>query len=177
MTTATTAHAADEKAIFAGGCFWCMESDLQELPGVKAVTSGYTGGSKTNPTYQDLGDHAEAVEVIYDPAIISYEKLLESYWDNIDPTDAGGQFFDRGSHYRTAIFVANDTQRTAAEASKQARQKKLEKPIVTTIEAATTFYPAEDYHQDYYKTNPVHYNAYKTGSRRKETLKQIWGKK
>lgn len=172
--SATSASAATEKAIFAGGCFWCMEAELQELEGVITVTSGYTGGETPNPTYDNMHAHIEAVQVEFDPSRISYEKLLESYWDNIDPTDAGGQFYDRGSHYRTAIFVANDAQRAAAEASKKTRQARLDKPIVTTIENAMPFYPAEAYHQDYYQKNPAHYNAYKQGSQRKETLKKIW---
>lgn len=175
-------HAEESKAtaIFAGGCFWCMESELQELDGVYSVTSGYTGGHVDNPTYEATGTgntgHAEAVEVIYDPAKISYEKLLDAFWSNIDPTDAGGQFYDRGSQYRTGIFYMNDEQKQLAEASKTEKEKQLGQPIVTEITKASTFYPAEAYHQDYYKTNPTHYNAYKTGSRRKETLQEIWGK-
>ena len=168
-------------AIFAGGCFWCIESELQELDGVLEVTSGYTGGHEANPTYKSTSEgdtgHAEAVEVIYDPARISYATLLEAFWSNIDPTDAGGQFFDRGSQYRTAIFYMNDEQQKLAEASKTEKEKQLGQPIATEIAKASIFYPAEEYHQDYYKTNPVHYNAYKKGSRRKETLETIWGTK
>lgn len=176
MTTlhVAPAFAATEKAIFAGGCFWCIEAELQELEGVISVVSGYTGGTTKNATYQAMGDHREAVEVVFDPAKIPYEKLLESFWDNIDPTDDGGQFYDRGSHYHTAIFYANEQQKTLAEASKMARQKRLKDPIVTPILPATAFYPAEDHHQDFYQTNPEHYNRYKTGSGRKETLKKIW---
>ncbi len=178
MTTlaANPAAAGTEKAVFAGGCFWCMEAELQELEGVASVTSGYTGGTTKNATYQSMGDHREAVEVVFDPAKISYEKLLESFWDNIDPTDAGGQFYDRGSHYHTAIFYANDVQKKLAEASKIDRQKRLEDPIVTEILPATVFYVAEANHQDFYKTNPDHYNSYKKGSGRKEKLKKLWKK-
>lgn len=173
------AYAENEAtAVFAGGCFWCMEAELQEVEGVKAVTSGYTGGHTKDPTYHETGTgatgHAEAVEVVYDPSVVSYEKLLEVFWDNIDPTDASGQFYDRGSQYRTAIFYHTDEEKAFAEASKAERQKRLNQPIVTEIVKVSTFYPAESYHQDYYKTNSTHYNAYKSGSRRKETLKKIW---
>ncbi len=177
MTTA--AHADDTKAIFAGGCFWCIEAELQELDGVKEVVSGYTGGNTANPTYQEVSSgqtgHYEAVEVHYDSSIIGYERLLEVFWDNIDPTDAGGQMFDRGPHYRTAIFYLNEAQQRIAEDSRAHRQDRLEQPIVTEILPAKPFYRAETYHQDYYQTNPDHYNAYKQGSRREETLKRVWG--
>ncbi|MCI5050103.1 MAG: peptide-methionine (S)-S-oxide reductase MsrA [Rickettsiales bacterium] len=166
------------RAIFAGGCFWCIEAELQELNGINSVTSGYTDGHVKNPTYQAVGTgksgHTEAVEVLYDESKISYERLLEVFWDNIDPTDAGGQFYDRGSQYRTGIYYVNETQRELAEESKAKRQAVLDKPIVTEIKAATIFYPAEEYHQDYYKKKPTHYNSYKKGSRRKETLDAIW---
>lgn len=176
------AHAEEDhlaRALFAGGCFWCIEAELQELEGVKSVTSGYTGGELENPTYEAIsrGDtgHAEAVEVIYDPDIISYEQLLTIYWSNIDPTDPGGQFYDRGDQYRTEIFYLDDTQKLAAETSKMRLQGTLDKPIVTEITQAGPFYPAEDYHQDYYQTNPLRYKAYKQGSRREETLERVWG--
>jgi peptide-methionine (S)-S-oxide reductase len=164
-----------EKAIFAGGCFWCMESEFEQQKGVLAVVSGYTGGTLPNPTYEHHKGHVEAVEVEYDPAQVDYPTLLSIYWSNIDPTDAGGQFFDRGDSYKTTIFVKNDAERAQAEASKQKAAAKLAKPVMTEILPATTFYPAEDYHQDYYKKNPTHYNAYKKGSGREQTLKGVWG--
>lgn len=168
------AEAHEQVAIFAGGCFWCIESELQETEGVRSVVSGYTGGTSENPTYHSIGDHAEAVEVIYDPALVSYEKLLKVFWSNIDPTDEGGQFYDRGTQYRTAIFVRDDAQADAAKASLKERQKKLDEPIVTAVLPATTFYPAEEYHQDYYLKEPGAYNAYKNGSRRETTLDKVW---
>lgn len=161
-------------AIFAGGCFWCIESELEELEGVRSVLSGYTGGTTPDPDYRNMGDHAEAVEVIYDPTAVSYEKLLKVFWSNIDPTDEGGQFFDRGQQYRTAIFVLDDEQRALAQASLEKNNARLDKPIVTAILPATTFYPAEEYHQDYYLKEPERYEAYKKGSRREETLDKIW---
>lgn len=167
-------EAHEETAIFAGGCFWCIESELQELPGVRSVISGYTGGTTPDPSYKAMGDHAEAVEVIYDPGQVSYDKLLRVFWSNIDPTDEGGQFFDRGSQYRTAIFVRDEAQRVAALASLEARQARLGQRIVTPVLAATAFYPAEDYHQDYYLKQPDRYEAYKKGSRREETLERVW---
>ncbi|MEQ9505660.1 MAG: peptide-methionine (S)-S-oxide reductase MsrA [Hyphomonas sp.] len=162
-------------AVFAGGCFWCIESELEELDGVRSVLSGYTGGTTPDPHYGKMGDHAEAVEVIYDPQTVSYDKLLKVFWSNIDPTDEGGQFFDRGQQYRTAIFVLDDEQRALAEASLERNNARVGKPIVTAILPATTFYPAEEYHQDYYLKQPERYEAYKKGSRREETLGKIWG--
>lgn len=170
------AQANEARAMFAGGCFWCIEAELEALDGVQSVTSGYTGGKEKDPNYKQMGSHVEAVEVVYDPDVITYERLLEAYWDNIDPTDPGGQFFDRGEQYRTVIFYLDEEQKQQAEASRANRQKRLVKQIVTTIEPAGIFYPAEEYHQDYYKTNPDQYNAYKRGSRRKETLEKVWGK-
>lgn len=174
-STATT-----QRAIFAGGCFWCMEAEFAQTEGVQSVTSGYIGGRVDNPTYEAVSTgmtgHAEAVEIVFDPAKVSYEKLLGIFWGNIDPTDEVGQFADRGSQYRTGIFYLNDAQRTQAEASKKAIAEKLKKPIYTEITAAGEFYPAEDYHQDYYKKNPVRYNAYKYGSGRVSTLKKLWDK-
>ncbi|NBX73458.1 MAG: peptide-methionine (S)-S-oxide reductase [Alphaproteobacteria bacterium] len=177
------AHAATEKAIFAGGCFWCIEAELEKLPGVLGVVSGYTGGREENPTYDQVSSkktsHIEAVEVTFDPAQIPYARLLEAFWDNIDPTDDGGQFYDRGQQYTTAIFYMNEAQKNLAENSKAAKEEKIfrlwGKKIATAIRPATTFYAAEDYHQNYYQTNPTHYNAYKTGSGREEKLKKIWG--
>lgn len=168
------AAAHEEIAIFAGGCFWCIEAELEEVPGVRTVLSGYTGGTTPDPTYRNMGDHAEAVEVIYDPATVSYEQLLEVFWSNIDPFDEGGQFYDRGSQYRTAIFVLDEAQKAAATASLEANAKRLKQPIVTAVLPATAFYPAEEYHQDYYLKEPERYEAYKKGSRREETLKEIW---
>jgi methionine-S-sulfoxide reductase len=170
---------ATEKAIFAGGCFWCMQSEFSGTEGVVSVTSGYTGGTVKNPTYEQVSSgmtgHAESIEVVYDPAKVTYEKLLKIYWGNIDPTDQGGQFADRGTQYRTAIFYTTDAQRQQAEASKKQVEEKLKATIYTEITKASEFYPAEEYHQDYAKKNPVHYNAYKYGSGRVSRLKELWG--
>jgi methionine-S-sulfoxide reductase len=169
------------RAIFAGGCFWCMEPPFEKLGGVISVTSGYTGGEKKNPTYEEVSaggtGHAEAVQIIYDPKKVDYETLLEVFWQNIDPTDGGGQFVDRGSQYRSAIFILDGTQKRLAEESKErlARSGRFAAPIVTEIGAATTFYPAEEYHQDYYKKNPVRYKYYRWGSGRDQFLDRIWG--
>jgi peptide methionine sulfoxide reductase msrA/msrB len=170
-----------EIATFAGGCFWCMEAPFEELDGVSDVVAGYTGGTTRNPTYQEVcaggTGHAEAIQVFYDPAALSYEKLLEVFWRNIDPTDGGGSFVDRGSQYRTAIFYSNDEQKRLAEKSKQEliESKKFKKPIVTAIEKLTTFYDAEDYHQDYYKKNPFRYKEYRYGSGRDQFIQKTWG--
>jgi len=173
-------NARAQRAIFAGGCFWCMQAEFEGTEGVASVTSGYTGGSVKNPTYEQVSGgttgHAEAIEVVYNPAKVAYVKLLDIYWGDIDPTDAGGQFYDRGSQYRTAIFYTTEEQHRLAESSKQKMQEKLKKPIATEIVPAAEFYPAEDYHQDYYKKNPIRYNAYKMGSGREEKLKEIWDK-
>ncbi|MBY9065863.1 peptide-methionine (S)-S-oxide reductase MsrA [Hyphomonas sp. WL0036] len=168
------AAAHEEVAIFAGGCFWCIEAELEEVPGVRTVISGYTGGTTPDPTYKRMGDHAEAVEVIYDPAKVTYPQLLEVFWSNIDPTDEGGQFYDRGSQYRTAIYVLDETQANAARASLEANAKRLKQPIATAVLPATEFYPAEDYHQDYYLKEPGRYEAYKKASGREKTLKEVW---
>ncbi len=169
-----------ETAIFAGGCFWCMEPPFDAAEGVVKTTVGYTGGKVENPTYEQVVSkttgHYEAIEVVYDPARTSYEKLLGIFWENIDPADAGGQFADRGQSYHTAIFYRDEAQKLAAEASKAAVAKKLGQPIATAIIAASAFYPAEDYHQEYYKKNAVHYNAYKYGSGRPARLQEIWGR-
>jgi peptide-methionine (S)-S-oxide reductase len=168
-------------ATFAGGCFWCMEPPFDELPGVTATISGYTGGSKANPTYQEVSagttGHAEAVQVIYDPKKVTYEKLLEVFWHNIDPTVKDRQFCDGGTQYRTAIFYNDGAQRSAAEASMAAleKSKPFKEPIVTQIVMAGAFYPAEEYHQDYYKKNPVRYQLYRSGCGRDARLKQLWG--
>ena len=180
MSVPAHANAKEAKAIFAGGCFWCMESEFQEENGISSVVSGYTGGKEENPTYAQVSahktSHVEAVEVTYDPSKVSYARLLDIYWGNIDPTDAGGQFYDRGAQYATVIFYANEEEKKPAEASKEKVEKKLGKKVATRIEPVQTFYPAEDEHQDYYKTNPGHYNRYVTGSGRKEKLKDIWDK-
>ena len=172
---------ATATAVFAGGCFWCMEPPYDALPGVVASTSGYTGGQKLNPTYQEVsaGDtgHIEAVQITYDPKQISYEKLLEVFWRNVDPLDQGGQFCDRGSTYTTAIFVQNEEERKTAELSKTAIEKRLGKTVVTVIRPAATFYAAEDYHQDYYVKNPVRYKYYRYRCGRDQRLEQLWGKK
>lgn len=184
-TTLNKQYSADEieSAVFAGGCFWCMESAFERVDGVISVESGYTGGHKANPTYREVTSkttgHVEAVRVIYVPARISYNDLLEVFWRSVDPTDAGGQFSDRGSSYESAIFVANDEERQLAEASKANLGKAglFKKPIVTPILDADTFYLAEDYHQDYYKTNASHYNRYANGSGRTRFINRTWGDK
>jgi peptide-methionine (S)-S-oxide reductase len=168
-------------ATFAGGCFWCMEPPYDKLEGVLATISGYIGGSKADPTYEEVSaggtGHAEAVQVTYDPAKVSYEELLEVFWRNVDPLDAGGQFCDRGDQYRTGIFVHDQEQQHLAEASKQALEEsgRFEQPIVTEIVAAGAFYPAEDYHQDYYEKNPLRYNFYRWNCGRDARLEQLWG--
>ncbi len=169
------------KATFAGGCFWCVESDFDKVEGVVSTTSGYIGGKVTNPTYSQVSaggtGHTEAVEIVYDPRKVSYERLLEVFWVNVDPTVKDRQFCDVGSQYRTGIFVHDEAQRRAAEASKAAveRSKPFKAPIVTPIETATTFYPAEEYHQDYYKKNPIRYTFYRTGCGRDARLRELWG--
>lgn len=168
-------------AIFAGGCFWCMEAPFEELEGVSEVVSGYTGGSEVNPTYQQVGSgrtgHTEAVRVYYDPNEISYERLLEVFWHSMDPTDANGQFADRGSQYRPAIFYVNDAQKDAAEASKRELDENgpFNEPIVVPIQPATAFYVAEAYHQNYYRTNTAHYTRYKRLSGRTGFIESTWG--
>lgn len=170
-----------DKATFAGGCFWCMVPPFEKLSGVVSVTSGYTGGQKKNPTYEEVSSgstgHAESVQVVYDPAKITYSKLLEVYWHNVDPTQSNGQFCDLGNQYRTAIFYHDDTQKQLAEKSKADIEKsgQLKAPIVTQIVPATEFYAAEEYHQDFYKKNPVRYTSYRMGCGRDRRLEQIWG--
>ncbi|MGB2661200.1 MAG: peptide-methionine (R)-S-oxide reductase MsrB [Candidatus Omnitrophota bacterium] len=173
----------NEKALFAGGCFWCMEPPFENLEGVTEVASGYTGGETKAPTYEEVSSgstgHYEAVQIIYDPSKVTYEKLLEVFWMNIDPTDPGGQFTDRGSQYKTAIFYYNEQQRKLAEESKKRLEDlgKFSRPIETQILEAAEFYEAENYHQDYHIKEPVHYNAYKKGSGRENYLKRMWGKR
>jgi peptide methionine sulfoxide reductase msrA/msrB len=183
MTDAATDKTAArtlEKATFAGGCFWCMEPPFEKLEGVKEVISGYTGGQKKNPAYEEVSSggtgHLEAVEVVYDPAVVTYERLLDVFWRNIDPTDPGGQFVDRGSQYRSAIFYHSEQQKRLAEASKQKLAKSgiFAKPIVTEIIPASVFYRAEDYHQDYYKKSSIKYKIYRFNSGRDQFLEKTW---
>lgn len=172
-----------QKAIFAGGCFWCMEAPFEEIPGVVAVISGYTGGSRANPTYEQVSTgasgHVEAIQVYYDPKKVSYDKLLEVFWRNVDPTDPDGQFVDQGSQYKTGIYYYDEEQKKLAEESKKklAASGKYSSPLVTPILAAAPFYKAEDYHQGYYKTHPFQYRAYKMNSGRVQFIEKIWGKK
>ena len=165
-------------ATFAGGCFWCEEAVFDHVPGVVSVVSGYTGGTKKDPTYHEVGSgttgHAEAVEVVYDPKVVSYEKLLDVFWKNHDPLAKDRQFCDRGNLYRPGIFYHNEEQRALAEATKKQHQARFKQPIQTEITAATTFYKAEDYHQDYYKKNPLRYKYYRTGCGRDQRLEQLW---
>jgi len=176
----STQGAKYETAIFAGGCFWCMESPFEKQAGVKDVVSGYTDGHTKNPTYENYaqGGHVEVVRVVYDPAVVSYETLLDIFWRQINPTDPGGQFVDRGPQYRSAIFYLSDAQKAAAEKSKKelAASGRFTKPIVTEISKASTFYDAEDYHQDYYKKNPIRYHFYRGRSGRDDFLDEAWGK-
>ncbi len=170
----------EERAIFAGGCFWCMEPPFEKLEGVIDVVSGFTGGVLENPTYQQVvsGDsgHLEAVEIRYDPARIDYRTLVETFWRQIDPTDDGGSFVDRGSQYRSAIFVIDESQRRIAEESRQQLEQsgQFQRPVVTRILSAQTFYPAEDYHQDFYRTNFRHYQRYRAGSGRDQFIAEHW---
>ncbi|MEK5381276.1 peptide-methionine (S)-S-oxide reductase MsrA [Niallia sp. FSL W8-0635] len=169
-----------EKATFAGGCFWCMVSPFEEQPGIGGIVSGYSGGHVENPTYEQVKTgttgHFEVVEITFDPEVFPYERLLELFWQQIDPTDPDGQFQDRGPQYRTAIFYHNNKQKVLAEKSKQAMAEsgKFKKPIVTIIEPAATFYPAEDYHQDYHKKNKTHYKEDREKSGRDEFIKEHW---
>lgn len=167
-------------ATFAGGCFWCTESDFDHVKGVISTTSGYAGGKLSNPTYEQVSGggtgHAEAVLVIYDPSKVSYKQLLTYYWHSVDPTVKDRQFCDSGNQYRTVIFVNNDEERKLAEASKKEVEAELKKPIYTQIAAAGTFYPAEEYHQDFYKKNPAKYKFYRWNCGRDQRLEQIWGK-
>lgn len=170
------------RATFAGGCFWCMESDFEKLEGVTDVVSGFTGGTLKNPTYNgNHSGHYEAVVVTYDPAKVSYQQLLDHYWVNIDPFDDGGQFCDRGHSYLAAIFVADEVQRKSAEASKREVVRMFpDQAVITPILAASTFYPIkgeESYHQDFYKKSPVRYKYYRWGCGRDQRLKEIWGDK
>lgn len=170
------------KAYFAGGCFWCMEEAFEKVEGVVSVVSGYMGGTAANPTYEEVSagrtGHAESVEVIYDPTKVTYQKLLDAFWHNVDPLTPNAQFCDHGSQYRSAIFYSTEEEKRLAEESKSAIEqvKKFPAPIVTQLAPAATFYPAEDYHQDYYKKNPLRYKYYKYGCGRANRLEALWGK-
>jgi peptide-methionine (S)-S-oxide reductase len=167
------------RATFAGGCFWCMEPPFDKLDGVVSTTSGYTAGRTANPTYEQVSTgttgHTEAVEIVYDPRKVTYAQLLDVFWRNIDPLTADRQFCDVGSQYRAGIFAHDETQRRLAEESKRAVAQRLRKPVVTEIADASKFWPAEEYHQDYYKKNPVRYNLYRAGCGRDKRLEVIWG--
>jgi peptide methionine sulfoxide reductase msrA/msrB len=177
-----TPPAGTRTAVFAGGCFWCTESDFEKVPGVIDAVSGYTGGHVANPSYEEVSSggtgHVEAVKVIYDPTKVTYAQLLDWFWRHVDPTDAGGQFVDRGSQYRSVIFYADEEQHLLAEASRKnlAASGRFSKPIVTEIRPLGPFYPAEDFHQNYYKKNPVRYHYYRWNSGRDQFLERIWGK-
>ena len=168
-------------ATFAGGCFWCVEADFDKVDGVISTTSGYTGGRVANPTYQQVSaggtGHTEAVKVVYDPAKVTYEKLLDVFWHNHDPLAKNAQFCDHGEQYRAGIFYHDDEQRRLAEASRQAVQKRFKEPVQTEISPAGAFYVAEDYHQDFYQKNPVRYRFYRFNCGRDKRLEQLWGKK
>ena len=169
-------------ATFAGGCFWCVESDFDKVPGVVETISGYTGGTVANPDYKQVTrggtGHREAVQIRYDPKQVSYDRLLHIFWRSVDPTDGGGQFCDRGESYQSAIFAGNEEERRLAEASKEALEQSmvLDSPVVTPIERAGEFYPAEDYHQDYYTKNPVRYRFYRFSCGRDSRVQQVWGR-
>jgi len=175
----TAAPSADGVAVFAGGCFWCMEPPFDAVPGVISTTSGYTGGRLANPRYDEVSaggtGHAESVEIRYDPAQVSYQKLLDVFWHNIDPFAKDRQFCDRGDQYRGAIFYADDEQKQLAEDSKRMLEAKFGRRIETKIERARRFYSAEGYHQDYYKKNPIRYKFYRYNCGRDQRLKEIWG--
>lgn len=179
LRTQTEPEEGQAQAYFAGGCFWCMEGPFESLPGVFNVISGYTDGDVINPTYEQVSSgttgHSEGVRVIYDPAVISYAELLEVFWHNVDPTDAGGQFCDRGNQYRTGVYVQNEEERRLAEASKAAAAAVLGEEIVTPITDATPFYDAEDYHQNFYVTHPARYTGYRSGCGRDRRLQSLWG--
>ncbi len=176
------ADTAPTKAYFAGGCFWCMEEVFEKVDGVLFATSGYMGGTVSNPTYEEVSagrtGHAESVEVVYDPAKVSYQKLLDAFWRNVDPITPNAQFCDHGNQYRSAIFFRTDEEKRASDTSKQAieQSRQFKEPIVTQIVMAPQFYPAEEYHQDFYKKNPIRYKLYKYNCGRAQRLEELWGK-
>jgi peptide-methionine (S)-S-oxide reductase len=176
---AAAQNAPTQKAVFAGGCFWCTESDFDKVPGVLSTTSGYIGGKTANPTYNQISaggtGHAEAVEVVYDPGKVSYQQLLDYYWRTVDPLAKDAQFCDRGDQYRTAIFTFGEEQMRLAQASKKKIEAELKRKVFTEIAAAGTFFPAEDYHQDFYQKNPVKYKFYRWNCGRDQRLEQLWG--
>ena len=178
--TGLQAQPKTETALFAGGCFWCMTPPFEKLKGVLKVTAGYADGRGENPTYEDYADkgYTESVKILYDPAQISYAQLVDVFWRQINPTDEQGQFVDRGPQYRADIFYLDEAQRKTAEKSKAALGKSglYDKPILTPVKKFTNFYPAEDYHQDFYKKNPIHYDLYHANSSRDEYLDGVWGK-
>ena len=175
------ATAGQAEAIFAGGCFWCMEPPFDKLDGVISTTSGYTSGMRVNPTYEEVSagktGHTEALKIVYDPSKITYERLLQVFWRNHDPLTANAQFCDKGSQYRAGIYYSSDEEKRLAESTKAAiaQSGRFKQPIVTEIVAATAFYPAEDYHQDYYVKNPIKYKYYSTSCGRARRLKELWG--
>lgn len=172
-------EAGQAEAVFAGGCFWCMESSFEQLPGVLAVESGYTGGKEPNPTYEDVGyhrtTHYEAIRVVYDPKATDYDTLLTAFWHNVDPTQANGQFCDKGDQYRTGIFTSDEGEQAKAVASREAVRKQLDRTIVTEVLPAATFWVAEEYHQDFYVKKPEHYMRYRIGCGRDARLQELWG--
>ncbi|MDZ4733769.1 MAG: peptide-methionine (S)-S-oxide reductase MsrA [Nitrospirota bacterium] len=181
-TSQAAADTAPGKAYFAGGCFWCMEEAFEKLAGVLSVTSGYMGGTVANPSYEAVSSgrtgHAESVEVVYDPAKVSYQKLLDAFWHNVDPLTPNAQFCDHGSQYRSAVFFQTDEEKRAADTSKQSieQSSRFTEPIVTQIVPAAQFYPAEEYHQDFYKKNPLRYKLYKYNCGRTSRLEELWEK-
>lgn len=181
-TGLAAADATSGKAYFAGGCFWCMEEVFEKVEGVLSVTSGYMGGTVSNPTYKEVSagrtGHTESVEVVYDPAKVSYQKLLDAFWHNVDPITPNAQFCDHGNQYRSAIFFRTDEEKRASDSSKQSieQSRRFKEPIVTQIAMALQFYPAEEYHQDFYKKNPIRYKLYKYNCGRAQRLEELWGK-
>ncbi|MGB3388094.1 MAG: peptide-methionine (S)-S-oxide reductase MsrA [Pseudaminobacter sp.] len=177
MLPAGAALSKAQTAIFAGGCFWCVESDFDSVPGVISTTSGYIGGASENPTYEDhtAAGHREAVRIEFDDARVSYDQLLDAFWHSVDPTDGGGQFCDRGHSYTTAVYAVDLGQLTQAKKSKAAIAAVLQKPIATEVVAAPAFWPAEDYHQDYYRKNPLRYKYYRYACGRDARVEEVWG--
>ncbi len=181
-TSQAAADATLGKAYFAGGCFWCMEEVFEKVEGVLSATSGYMGGAVSNPTYEEVSagrtGHTESVEVVYDPAKVSYQKLLDAFWRNVDPITPNAQFCDHGSQYRSAIFFQTEAEKRASDSSKQVieQSRRFKEPIVTQIAMAPQFYHAEEYHQDFYKKNPIRYKLYKYNCGRAQRLEELWGK-